>query len=49
MASLTDWNKYMTLLHEYALVEYDLRELVQDDSKYDANHEAARIIFERFN
>lgn len=26
MASITDWNKYMNLLHEFALVEYRLRE-----------------------
>lgn len=48
MASLADWNKYMTLLHEYALVEYDLREAAEDDTTYDANVLADTILFERF-
>jgi hypothetical protein len=48
MATIENWNKYMNLLHEYALVEYDLRELIHDNTTYDAHSEAGRILFERF-
>ena len=38
MASINDWNKFINLTHELALVEYDLRSGVSQDT----------ILFERF-
>ncbi len=48
MATVEAWNKYMNLLHEYALVEYDLREAAEDDTTYDANVVAERILYKHF-
>lgn len=52
MANLTDWNAYMNLLHEHALVEDDLRGIlvsqVEDDVDYGAVILARRVLFERF-
>lgn len=48
MATIHDWNKYINLLHEYALVEYDLREAQGNGGYYDANLLAEQILFERF-
>lgn len=47
MASVADWNKYMNLLHELALVEDDLREGTRRNGEQ-AHMLAARILFERF-
>lgn len=45
MATLSDWNAYMNVLHELALVEDDLR----DVAPYELAETAAeRILFERF-
>lgn len=44
MSTINDWNKYMNLLHELALVEKDLREVI---SGY-ATDVAECILYERF-
>lgn len=46
MATLSDWNAYMNVLHELALVEDDLRYAAQDEGY--ACDMALRILFERF-
>lgn len=46
MATLEDWNKYMTLLHEFALVEDDLREAV--DYQQPAGEFSQIVLYERF-
>lgn len=46
MATLDDWNAYMGLLQELALVEDDLREAV--DYSQSAGEFAQIMLFERF-
>lgn len=49
MATIQDWQKYMNLLHELALVEDDLRHVVQVHHDLPRAQEiASRILFERF-
>lgn len=48
MATIHDWNKYMNLLHEMALVEDDLRQIVDSGDDGGWNGGAAHILFERF-
>lgn len=52
MATLSDWNAYINLLHELALVEGDLREWATTDAVGDENEGkrllASDILFERF-
>lgn len=49
MATVDDWNKYINLLHELALVEDDLR-AARDGAEGDtlAVEFAERVLYERF-
>lgn len=47
MATLTDWNAYLNVLHELALVEDDLRDTVVNGNQR-ASAFAAQVLFERF-
>lgn len=44
--TINDYQKWIDLNHEHALVEYDLREVVGNDD--DVAALADRILFERF-
>lgn len=44
--TLNDYQKWIDLNHEHALVEFDLREVVGSDD--DVSAFAERILFERF-
>lgn len=46
MATIEQWQKYMNLLHEFALVEDDLREAV--DYAQPAGEFAQIVLYERF-
>lgn len=48
MATIEDWNKYLGVVQELALVENDLRAVALDNTLYDAPSVAQRILFERF-
>jgi hypothetical protein len=51
VSTLFEWNKYMNLLHEHALVEDDLRSVVKSGGAqdyYQDEYLARRILFERF-
>jgi hypothetical protein len=51
MATIDNWNKYINLLHEHALVEYDLRETVDRGGAQDYYQDvtlATRVLYERF-
>lgn len=51
MATITDWNAFLNLTHELALVEYDLRQVIEFGDAYTDNEAVAtaeRILFERF-
>lgn len=48
MATIEHWNKYMNLLHEFALVEDDLRQIVASGDDGGWGGGAARILYERF-
>lgn len=50
MAEIHEWNAYLNLLHEYALVEDDLRNevLIAGNVPDGASALAAQILFERF-
>lgn len=45
MATLSDWNAYINLTHEMALIENDLREIAETDFN---SYYVERILFERF-
>lgn len=47
MATIEDWNKYTNLLHEFALIEDDLRETAVNGNQR-ASAYASRLLFERF-
>ena len=49
MATLSDWNAYMDVVHSLALVEDDLRTTVAQDVSEDAAALAQRILWERFD
>lgn len=46
LATLSDWNAYMNVLHELAQVEDDLRDATRSEGY--ARDMAERILFERF-
>lgn len=53
MATLSDWNAYLGVLHDLALVEDDLREQVRgvvgnDEFLDGKSHLAEVILYERF-
>jgi hypothetical protein len=51
VSTLFEWNKYMNLLHELALVEDDLRSVVKSGGLHDYYQDeylAQRLLFERF-
>lgn len=48
MATIEHWNKYMNVVHELALVEYDLREEALTLTDSPAADFATRVLYERF-
>lgn len=48
MATINDWNAYVNVVHELALVENDLRRVASDTTYYDAAIVADSILSERF-
>jgi hypothetical protein len=48
MATLENWTKYLTALHELALIEDDLRVAAKSDTFYDAHILAKDLLFTRF-
>lgn len=46
MSTIYDWQKYINLLHEHALVEDDLRDVRREGGE--GYEDADRILFERF-
>lgn len=44
MATIYDWNKYLNVLHELALVEDEVRDFADAGSTW-----ARRILWERFD
>jgi len=47
MSTIYDWNRYTNLLHELALVEYDLRE-AKENGNQRASAFASTVLWERF-
>lgn len=47
MATINDWNKYINVLHDLALVEDDLRDTVVNGNQR-ASAFAQRVLYERF-
>ena len=47
MATIEDWNKYVNVVHELALVEDDLRTTARNGNQR-ASAFAQQVLFERF-
>lgn len=48
MATINDWNKYITVVHELALVEDDLRWVLDHEADSARTDLAEQILYERF-